>query len=341
FPDAAYLTRVLDGALGLLAPGGRIFVGDVRHQRTVRALHTAVQAERAESVERLRAAVEQAVLLEKELVLDPGFFSLWAEENSAGVDVRLKRGAPHNELTRHRYEVVIHRDPARATPVADLPEREFTSLAELDGSATPVRLTGIPNPRLTGELAAARALTRHGSLNEVRAQLKAARGVDPEELHAWAARSGHRVVTTWSPDDPGTFEALVLPAGPDGPLTGVHRAPSGRPLSALAGNPAGSRFLGGLLTRLRDRLAERLPAYLVPSAILAIDEIPLTVNGKVDRDALPDQWPTTTARAPRTPVEEVLCGLFAELLGRPTVGVDESFFDLGGHSLLATRLVSR
>jgi thioesterase domain-containing protein len=117
--------------------------------------------------------------------------------------------------------------------------------------------------------------------------------------------------------------------------------PSPRPLSALVNNPVGSRSTGRLLAALRDRIAERLPAYLVPSTILAIDEIPLTANGKVDRAALPDQLPATTDRAPRTPVEEVLCGLFAEILGRAMVGVDDSFFDLGGHSLLATRLVSR
>ncbi|MDT0443460.1 non-ribosomal peptide synthetase [Streptomyces johnsoniae] len=341
FPDRAYLERVLDGALRLLAPGGRIFIGDVRHQRTVRALHTAVQAGRAESVERLRASVEQDVLLEKELVLDPGFFSLWAKENSVGIDIRLKRGEPHNELTRHRYEVVIHRDSAQATSVADLPEAPFSSLGDLDGVDAPVRLTGIPNPRLTGELAAARALARHESLEEVRRQLTGGQGVDSEELHAWGERSGHRVVTTWSPDDPATYEAIVLLTDQVGSLTDVYRAPSGRPLSALASNPGGSRFTGRLLTILRDRLAERLPAYLVPSALLAIDEIPLTANGKVDRNALPAQLPATTDRAAGTPVEEVLCGLFAEILGRAAVGVDDSFFDLGGHSLLATRLVSR
>ncbi|MFJ2173755.1 amino acid adenylation domain-containing protein [Streptomyces sp. NPDC087851] len=341
FPDGAYLARVLDGALGLLAPGGRIFIGDVRHQRTVRALHTAVHARRAESVERLRGSVEQAVLLEKELVLDPGFFASWAEERNVGVDIRLKRGGPHNELTRHRYEVVLHRDPARAASVADVPELSFTSLEELPVIESPVRLTGIPNPRLTGELAASRALTRHASLDDIRAHLRTGTGLDPEELHAWGERADHRVVATWSPDDPATYEAVVLPAGQDGPLTGVHRAPTGRPLSALASNPVGSRFTGRLLAGLRDRLAARLPVHLVPSAVLAIDAIPLTANGKVDRDALPDGLPATTDRAPRTPVEEVLCGLFAEILGRATVGVDDSFFDLGGHSLLATRLVSR
>jgi amino acid adenylation domain-containing protein len=93
---------------------------------------------------------------------------------------------------------------------------------------------------------------------------------------------------------------------------------------------------------LRQQLAGALPSHMVPSVIMAVAVLPLSVNGKLDRKALPapDFTQITGGRAARTPAEVTLCELFTEVLGVPGVGIDDNFFDLGGHSLLAIRFVA-
>jgi amino acid adenylation domain-containing protein len=134
--------------------------------------------------------------------------------------------------------------------------------------------------------------------------------------------------------------AYVVPRG-----SGEAAAP---PAEGAPGAPAETGETA-LAVELRQAAARRLPPYMVPSHLVMLDSLPLTAAGKLDREALPEprvhgdgrRQPARPPRRPRTPVEEVLCGLWAEAFGVEQVGADDDFFGLGGHSLLATQLISR
>ncbi|HEX6340650.1 amino acid adenylation domain-containing protein, partial [Umezawaea sp.] len=137
--------------------------------------------------------------------------------------------------------------------------------------------------------------------------------------------------------EPGEVEATLL------------RHPDVREAVVVARQDDGHRRLVAYVvpaatTDLRSWLAERLPDYLVPSAFVGLDALPVTSNGKVDRRALPAPdlaADAATYRAPRTPVEHRVCRIWADVLGVPRVGLDDNFFELGGDSILSIRVVSR
>ncbi len=130
-PSADYLRGVLRGALDLLAPGGSVFVGDVRNLRLLPVLHEAIGQ----------------VGADEELVVDPDFFTA-VDGRVTGVDLRIKRGAAHNELTRYRYDVVLH-----TGPVTDLSAVDTVVWSSMDDlPSVPCRVTGIPNGRLSADL---------------------------------------------------------------------------------------------------------------------------------------------------------------------------------------------
>ncbi|BBZ13666.1 amino acid adenylation domain-containing protein [Mycobacterium branderi] len=127
-------------------------------------------------------------------------------------------------------------------------------------------------------------------------------------------------------------------------LDGVEQAA----VVAREDRPGDKRLIGYITgtadpTGMREKLADRLPAYMIPAAVVALDAMPLTPNGKLDTRALPapEYADADRYRAPGNAIEEILAGIYAQVLGLERVGVDDSFFDLGGDSISAMQVVAR
>lgn len=154
-------------------------------------------------------------------------------------------------------------------------------------------------------------------------------------------RADHQIKLRGFRIEPGEVESVLMTQPGVAAVAVVAREDRpGEPLLVgyLVGAPGAVLDLGAL----RQSLALQLPDYMVPAALLQLDALPLTPNGKLDRQTLPaPRFDAEGHAAPRSPREEALAGLFAEILGLNLVGIDASFFDLGGHSLSATRLISR
>ncbi|MFD8515486.1 amino acid adenylation domain-containing protein [Streptomyces antimycoticus] len=357
FPHAAYLTDLLESLAELVVPGGAVFLGDQRNLRTQRAFQTAIRLrQRAEHQDEaaVSRAVEQAIMMEKELLVDPEYFAAVARDIPAytAVDVRVKRGHGDNELTRHRFDVVLRTGPVDAHDLGAIERLRYgvdlTDLADLEQylaqrGGEPIRVTGIPDARLAGEQAALHTLTEGRQVAEVLEALghPDEPGIDPETLHSLAERHGLPVLVTYASGAPGRLDAVF---GADGPaLTDVYLPATRLEPGAYVNNPLGSRRLGTLVADLRAHAERQLPEYMVPAAFVPLDELPMTVNGKLDRRALPAPEFTggTTSRAPRTELEALVCAVMAEVLALPTIGIDDNFFDLGGDSIISIQLVSR
>jgi amino acid adenylation domain-containing protein len=364
FPDIEYLLAVLQDAARLLAPGGKIFLGDIRHLGLLPVFHSAVQLSKAAatvSVGQLRRRVARAVAQEKELVIDPQLFEVLPGRlpGIAAAEVQLKRGSAPNELTRYRYDVILHTGPKIDEPAHRPSMRagtvESTEVLEAQLKAqgpTALHFGPVKSARLAKEAAAQKLIETSDERLEagaLRRQLNelSFEAVDPEWMWQLAEAHGYDVRVRWSADSQsGDFVAdFQARDRAEGKVLSMSAPADAKPWGAYANDPLENSFRQSLIPLLREYLKGRLPEYMVPSAWMAVKQLPLTPNGKVDRRALPlpQSRPEEMGEylAPRTELERTLAELWAQVLRVDQVGVQDNFFELGGHSLLGVKLIAR
>ena len=357
FPDATYLTRVLEGAARVLKPGGRIYLGDLQGKALLGTHHAEALRERAPAgttADELRESVARRVAHETELSIDPVWFDFLPEQIPAisHIETRLRRGRISNETTRFHYDVILHHWPSPGT--FEVPEAlEWRNLnleqleAILDGSKADVHLTGIPDARLVPALAFHRALLASPAEAPLPVVPPApSNAVTAEDLFALAAHAGFKAHVRWHGD--GTDGTLDVTFSTQKSLPLWKRATALLPAAAHANTPhVSSPSANDIAPALRRHLAAHLPDYMIPSAFVALEKFPLTPNGKVDRKALPAPSEVETTAAPRQVVaarneaESKLLEIWKQVLGKDDIGVEDDIFELGGDSILIFQISTR
>ncbi len=386
FPSVAYATRALEVALRATRPGGVLLVGDVRSLPLLEAFHAGVAFHRttdSRTAGDLRKVIQDSVAREKELVLSPQFFVTLCKcrPEVDCVEIVPRQGRHRNEMTKFRYQAIIRTKPAtrRAsetcaseTGATDV-KREWHSLDELrrwlsESKRQPWKLVNLPNERLAYEnelLRLLRVSHPDDPVGPLRAELSRLRseGMDPDDVRALGKELGYLVEIGWANHgSEGRFDATFVPKIVDSgempqgvggaravppeeaselPLQGQEALP------ALANNPLEARRRPAPVPPdLRRHLRMVLPEYMVPAAIIALDAMPLTPNGKIDRRALQRVKGDAIGRnGPREPpgskIELEIAAIWEEVLRVDRVGVNDNFFDVGGHSLLVVQVRDR
>ncbi|MBO3461242.1 amino acid adenylation domain-containing protein [Aetokthonos hydrillicola Thurmond2011] len=373
FPNVDYLVQVLEKAVNVVAQGGYIFLGDVRCLPLLEAFHASVQLFQSPEwlpVEQLCQRIDKKIQLEDQLVIDPNFFVALKTRlpKISHVEVLLKRGHHHNELTKFRYDVIIHiGDSVVPSPIDNEWlnwKKENLTLQSLRSHLLQkepdvICIRNVPNARIAQDFKIAEVLNQQKiqkTVGELRESFEIASNeelfVDPEDLWTLGKELSFSVYIGWSgADQPDTYDVAFV-RNNNKAVSHTIRFPHSlqanldAQLSKYTNQPMLSKFGNSLTQDLRTYLEEKLPEYMCPSFFILIDSFPLTVNGKVDRQKLlpPEYFRpelNQTYTAPQNATEETLAQIFTQVLRINRVGRYDNFFDLGGHSLLAMQIISR
>ncbi|HEX2271266.1 MAG TPA: amino acid adenylation domain-containing protein, partial [Pyrinomonadaceae bacterium] len=366
FPGIDYFLQVLENAVKAVRPGGHIFIGDIRSLPLLETFHASVQLHQAaDSVSKseLRERVKRYLSHEEELVIDPAFFNALQQHlpNIGRVEIQLKRGPHHNELTKFRYDVVLHIGNYVRTDVEwlDWNERDLTLSSVRQALAANgiegLGLRAVPNARVLADVKLMDLLADANGpdrVSEIRETLRtvATAGEEPDDFRALGEELQFKVDVSWTAGRAdGSFDVVFR--RPES-ATKAGKIQSEATLSGIpkwetyASDPLQVKWTRNLVSRLRAFASNKLPEYMVPSSFVIMDAFPLTPNGKVDLKALPGPdgaRPETTDQyvAPRTPAEEILAQIWAEVLRLQRVGVNDNFFELGGDSILSIQTIAR
>ena len=366
FPATDYLFQVLQATEQRLAPGGSIFLGDLRHFQLLPTYFASVRLNSLPDwlgPNEARELIDGDCRREDELAVDPAFLMDLVRDldRVRQVEIHLKAGDAGNELMSFRYDAILRTaslEMAQAEEWLDWHGLSLTFDALEKRLASPNRgvfgVCNVPDARLAGENALLDWIAQPGdcatlgSLRRNLARRAPRQGLRPSQLRELADRYGWRLTLSPAPGvRDGSFDAGFSPQeSPQRPIA----MPSCLGSDAAAGlaacnDPLRGRRLSGLIPALKRYAYGKLPIDQVPNDFVQLQSLPRSENGDVDRSSLPEPLPSSDPNEgfipPRTPCEARLAEIWQELLNLDAVGVEDDFFRLGGSSPLLLQTAAR
>ncbi|RUO41303.1 hypothetical protein CWE22_03755 [Pseudidiomarina aestuarii] len=352
FPSCEYLLEVCQQAMTLLNGQGQLFIGDIRDARLLDIMHYDIQKylQPDASFTSLVEATKQARVQDKELLVCPDFFLRFAQEfkdrngegkNHIPIDLLLKAGRYSNEMLNYRYDVIVDCSTGAAPQALAQVETEFHFSADFaveqccQQNLTSFVIRNYPNSRV---------YQNYIEFHNLPSRLAANQLLSYQQLADIANTYGYQFKASVQPDDPALLTLIFQRI--DQPSSSLHAQLVSSQLVSARPRPLAYAVREPLIPlntkELRSYLEQRLPAFMLPNMLVQLEAMPLTPNGKLDRNALPE--PEQDQRnyvAPRNELEQALCLIWQDILGITRVGVHDDFFQLGGNSILAISLSHR
>jgi len=359
FPSAGYLDRVIEGAIGVTAPNGAVFLSGLRHHGLREAAQVGRELERAADLlpsGELAARARRALAQEEELEVDPAYLAAFTEDHPDVCALSVLRG---HGADRYRYDAVLHRAEPPAPDAVEWHDwyRDVLSPDEIGwlldhAGVDAIGITGVPDARVAADMEAARLLfsaEAPGTTGELRLAAAKESGMDPEGLCQLSGSRGWSVETSWTAGGADGRITVLFGRGAMADrlaLAPLTEEPSGvGPLRT--GNLTTEPLRAAIVEELQRQAEQVLAEHPEVTGVLVLDEFPRTADGQVDLNALPQpaivDEPTVAEAAgsvaPRTADESRLARIWGRVLPVTPTDVRTSFFDLGGDSMLAVRLI--
>ena len=311
FPNFSYLLNVLERALRLVKPGGRIFVGDVRNLALLEPYAVSIelhQAEHSMSLAELRERVNRRIQFENQLVLSPAFFLALPERfpRITGVEVHPRAGSFDNEMTRFRFQAILQMETKRKEQLdvsfldwteQRLPPDSIPALLR-DKKPKSLAMKNVVNSRVERDIEALRELAKDESsrtVGELKQLLekRERQGVDPQRVWTLGEELGYQVDISWAASRPdGSYDVVFRKIADNRELlrqtiAWPQRRIDDKELSQYANIPGRGVLLAELSNQLMDYCRQSLPQNSIPAEIIVMDALPITSDGKVDVRKLP------------------------------------------------------